>query len=78
MTRYYFNLYNDEVSIDEEGIELPNDDAAREWARREVQYQAAESVKLHAHLVRSHKVVINDGSATVASITFGEVVSVLD
>lgn len=79
MSRYYFNLYNDEVVIDEEGIELPDDDAARNWARDEVRYQAAEAIKLHAHLVRSHKIVVcNDAAGEIATIAFGDVVAVRD
>ena len=77
MSRYFFNLYNDEISIDEEGVELADDDAAREWARREVRYQAAESVRQHAHLILSHKVVIcNEAASEVETITFGDVVAV--
>ena len=78
MTRYFFNLYNDKVSIDEEGIDLADDDAAREWARSEVQYQAAESVKIHGHLILSHKLVICTADATVDTVTFGEVVAIRD
>ncbi len=77
MSRYFFNLYNDEVSIDEGGIELSDDDAAREWARCEVRYQAAESIKLHAHLILSHKVVIrNEAASEVDMVTFGDVVAI--
>ncbi|RYE04445.1 MAG: hypothetical protein EOP61_00545 [Sphingomonadales bacterium] len=76
MTRYYFHLYNDEITHDEEGMELADLDAAREWGRREVQYQAAESVKAHGHLILSHRLVICDAGGEVATITFGDVVRV--
>jgi len=79
MGRYYFNLFNDHETIDEEGIELADDDAAREWARREIQYQAGESVKMHGHLVLSHHMVIYDaGASQIDTITFGDVIAVRD
>jgi len=76
MTRYFFHLYNDEISRDEEGIELADLDAARDSARREVQYQAAESVKAHGHLIRSHRIVICDANGELETITFGDVVTI--
>lgn len=79
MRRYYFDLFNGEVTLDEEGTELPDDDAAREFARHEVQYQAAESVRHHAHLVRSHKLVVcGENRLEIETITFGDVVRVTD
>ena len=76
MTRYFFHLYNDEITHDEEGIELADLAAARDWGRREVQYQAAESVRAHGHLILSHKLVICDASGEVATITFADVVHI--
>ena len=76
MARYFFHLYNDMVTFDEEGVELASLAAAKEHGRRETQYQAAESVRTHGHLILSHKVVICDASGELASIAFGDVVSV--
>ncbi len=78
MTRFYFDLHNDEVTIDEEGVEFADLDAARDCATREVRAIAAESVKEHSHLVRSHRIVIRDGDREVAAVTFGEVIAVRD
>lgn len=76
MTRYFFNLYNDHVLLDEEGVELADLDAALEWARREACYMAAESVKVHAHLILSHKIVVSDAIGDVGTVTFGDVIRV--
>lgn len=76
MTRYFFHLCNDQVLHDEEGIELPDLEAARDWGRREVRYQAAESIKAHSHLILSHKLVICDAGGELDTITFGDVVKV--
>lgn len=79
MTRYYFHLYNDEVTRDEEGSELPDDSAAIEWAKREVRFEAGESVKRHAHLVRSHRIVVEDETGReIGSVDFGDVIQVRD
>ncbi|MCP3732512.1 hypothetical protein M9978_18980 [Sphingomonas sp. MG17] len=64
------------MTHDEEGVELADLDAAKEVGRREARYQAAESVRAHGHLIRSHKVVICDASGELATIAFGDVVSI--
>jgi hypothetical protein len=79
MARYFFNLYNDEITIDEEGTELSDDGAARKWAIEAVRAQAAHSVQDHSHLIRSHRLVILDETrAEIDTVTFGDVVSVRD
>lgn len=77
MSRYYFNLYNDLVTLDEEGIDLPDTEAARNWARQEILFHVGESIKENSHLVLSHKLVIcDDAHAEVATVLFGDVVQV--
>ena len=79
MPRYFFNISNDEEIPDEEGSEIADDSAAIEWARREVRYWAAESVKKHAHLVLHHKITVtNEEGAEVATVRFGDIISVRD
>jgi hypothetical protein len=75
--RYFFHLYNDEVTLDEEGEELPDVAAARDRARREVQVMAAEAIKTHSHLVLHHRIVVADAKGQeVASFLFGDVITV--
>jgi hypothetical protein len=77
MSRYYFNLYNDLVTMDEEGVELEDERAALDWARHEIRFHAGESIKEHSHLVLSHRLVIcDDAKSEVATVHFGDVVRV--
>ena len=79
MTRYFFHLHNGELTLDEEGSELPDDSAAIEWAKREVRFEAGESVKHHAYLARSHHIVVEDETGRrVGSVGFGDVIEVRD
>ena len=59
MPRYYFDIYNDVVTKDEEGLDLPDDEAAMARAVFEVRELAAESVR-RGHLVGSHRVEVLD------------------
>lgn len=77
MPRFYFHLLNDLDVPDDEGRELPDLDAAREIARRNVLFTAAESIKEHAHLVRSHRIQIEDADGKVLdAVHFGDVIAV--
>ena len=79
MPRFYFHLLNDIDAPDEEGRELRDLDAARELARRNVLFTAAESIKDHAHLVRSHCIQIEDSDGNVLdTVRFGDVIAVED
>jgi len=77
MPRYFFNLFNDETTIDEEGLELPDDESAKARARDEARNFAAESIRHHGHLVLHHhiEVIRNDG-VSVGVIGFGDVVEI--
>jgi hypothetical protein len=43
--RYFFHLHNDVNLPDEEGLDLPTETAAREYAQEMAQVMAAESVR---------------------------------
>ena len=45
MPRFYFHLHDDLDATDAEGIELPNLDAARNHALRDVRSTAAEMIQ---------------------------------
>ena len=79
MPRFYFHLVNDIDAPDHEGRELPDLEAAREIARRNVLFTASESKKDKAHFVRSHRILIEDADGNVLdTIHFGDVVAVED
>ena len=76
MARFYFHLYNDIVSKDEEGRELPDVDTARHDAREDARNMAAESVR-EGELNLDHYVeVADDAGEPLFRVTFGEVVKV--
>ncbi len=76
MKRYFFNLYNDDITEDFEGVELADDDAACERAMKEARNLAAESVRC-GHLVGNHYIEIVDADRkVVGSVRFDEAVAV--
>lgn len=77
MTRYYFDVFNDEITLDEEGQELPDREAAVARARFEARVLAGDSVVQQGHLVLDHHIRVRspDGDI-VASVNFGDVIEV--
>jgi hypothetical protein len=72
MPRYYFHLYNDVVTTDDEGVELSDLAAAREHAIEEARVMVCESVK-KGHVNLEHRVTVTDETgANVLAITFRE------
>ncbi|HEX8366028.1 MAG TPA: hypothetical protein VD887_04270 [Allosphingosinicella sp.] len=75
MPRYFFHVFNDEITLDEEGIELPDLDAAREQAIESARALVCESVK-HGHLNLDHRIEIADETdARKMTVTFREAFS---
>ena len=76
MPRYFFNLYNDVDSTDEEGREWPDLDSARRAAVEDARHMAAESLR-HGHLNLSHFVEVTvENRQVLFKVTFGEVVTI--
>lgn len=76
MPRYFFNLYNDITAIDEDGVEFPNLEAAREHGLSETRNMVAESAKA-GHIDLNHRIDIADESrAVVATIRFADAVAI--
>lgn len=61
MVRFYFHLYDDVVSMDEEGAELPDLESALERAIRSARAIAAEEV-IRGKLDLRHRIEVTDGS----------------
>ncbi|WP_342250144.1 DUF6894 family protein [Sphingomonas sp. OTU376] len=79
MARYFFHLFNDVDTIDEDGTDCLNDTAAIARARAEAVAMAAASITAHRHLVLSHSVqVLDEAGRNVATVRFGDVVTVRD
>ena len=74
MPVYFFNLFNDAVLMDDEGVELANNDAARAHAMKEARSMAADSVR-QGHLTASHRIEYLDENRTcVGTVRFDEAV----
>lgn len=77
MPLFFFNIYNDDITSDREGIELADISAARELGCHEVRGLAAESIKLHGSLDLDHRIEILDESGTlVSTVRFGDAIKV--
>jgi hypothetical protein len=76
MPMFCFNIYNDDVTLDDEGAELADYHAAYAHAIKGALSLAADTV-LRGQLGLSHRVEIVDGEQTVLGrVTFSEAVEV--
>ena len=76
MPRYYFNIHNDDVTLDDEGAELADEHAARAHAVKAARGLAGETVR-HGHFTHHHYIEIQDERhTTISSIRFDEAVEV--
>jgi hypothetical protein len=77
MPRYFFHIYNDLVTHDQEGQELADADAAVREAHRGARSLAAEQVLRSARLVLHHFIEVEDSKgAVIAKVTFRDAVAV--
>jgi transcriptional accessory protein Tex/SPT6 len=71
-------LYDDIITHDEEGVELPNEAAARLQALKGARDIIASQVS-HGYLIRSHWIdVLDEQGQVVLHVTFGDAVEVKD
>ncbi len=78
MPLYYFNIYNDDVRLDDEGAELANAEAAIAYGVMETRALAAQTV-MNGHLTRSHHVEIVDRDrVAIDTIRFDDAVDIRD
>ena len=76
MPRYFFNLFNDQTAIDEEGTEWADDPSALKAGAQYARGMAAESV-LNGHLILDHRIEVqNSRRRKIGTIYFRDVVSV--
>lgn len=75
MPQFFFHLYDDDVSRDEEGIDLPDEAAARDKALECARDMACVEV-LKGRLRLHHRIEVEDEAGrTVATLTFGDAVT---
>lgn len=76
MPRFFFNVYDDAVCTDDDGLELTDAEAAKREGIRSARALACEQV-LHGHLNVNHSIEIQDSDRRhVATIRFGDAVRI--
>lgn len=76
MPRFYFNVFDDDVTIDDEGQTLPGVDAARAVAIRSARELICADLR-EGRLTLSHRIEVEDEERRpVLSLTYGEAVRV--
>lgn len=77
MPRFYFHLRDNDHLIDEEGIELPTIEAARQRATKFALHMAAANVLERSNLDLRHRIELTDENGQlVEMVQFGDVVTV--
>jgi len=75
--RFCFHLYDDLDVLDDEGIELPDLEAARAHAVRCARVTFAETAKDEGRVALHHRIDIADGQgAVLETVPFGDAVRV--
>ena len=78
MPRFHLNLYNDVVSVDEEGVDLPDLEAARDAAILNIRDVMKDEL-VKGHITLGHRVEIADERGTIlATVFFRDAVTVED
>jgi hypothetical protein len=79
MPRFFFHLHNDIDVPDDDGVELPDLDAAREYARENVLGIAGQTLKEQGRITLHHRIDIeNEHGAVLETIMFRDVLHVED
>lgn len=76
MPHYFFHLHNDIISMDEEGVDLPDLEEARANGVREAREMMLEMVA-EGRINFSHRIdIADDKGAVIDSVMFAEAVTV--
>ena len=76
MPLYYFHIYNTDITIDEEGQELPDLDAARATAVSGARDLICQDVR-NGEVTLSHRIEVADAdNNSLFTVTYGEAVRI--
>jgi Domain of unknown function (DUF6894) len=73
--RFFFDILDDDTTIDADGLELPSSAAAIDVAHKGARDLAATQI-LEGHLDLWHRIIVRDERGTVAEISFRQAVAV--
>ena len=76
MPRFYFHVYNGEKAADDDGVELPDWEAAVDHATREARTIMAEDLKESGRLALHHRIEVADCEGPVATVRFEDAVEI--
>ena len=78
MERFYFNIFNDDITIDNEGIECLDLDAARKRAMIESRVLACHAITQYGTLNLRHRIDIMDETGAIcASVSFADAIKII-
>lgn len=75
--RYYFHLYNELTTLDSEGVELPDAEAALRQGRQEALSLAEESVREGVLNLSHHVKVVDSAGCKLFKVFIKDVVDVV-
>ena len=76
MPLYYFNVYCDDTIMDEDGVSLDDEQAARAFALKTARLVAADSVR-RGHLAKHHRVeIVGEDRKVLGEVRLGEAVEI--
>ncbi|HEX6374281.1 MAG TPA: hypothetical protein VFZ91_01015 [Allosphingosinicella sp.] len=76
MPRYVVHVFNDETSLDEEGRELPNLQAARAHAIEDARSLMSDTLRKGRLVLSRHIAIQNDRGELLLDVKFGDAVEV--
>ena len=76
MPRYFFHVFNDETSLDDEGQELPDRQAARAHAITAARSLMGDTLKTGRIVLSHHIAVQGEDGEIVSNVTFGDAVEI--
>ena len=78
MARFYFDIYNDDVTIDDEGVECINAALAHESAVRAARALACDEIKSKGRLNLGNRIVVrNSDKHEISAVLFGEAIEII-
>lgn len=74
---FYFDVHNDDLTIDREGIDLAGPDDATARAAREARQLICETIREGGYFVADHRIEVRDETGRrIGGVRFGDAVEI--